>query len=277
MPTRRPSPTLLLVLGLICAVLGAGCWAITSTLTDQQTIMNEADAIAKSEPVREEFTTQIAASLTPLSAISSPAAINLSNALGRKVVESSAFTQAFAAALPAVYSHVVQGTAGDIILDPNLVGQAFAEAGSTPPANLQLKLGSDQLPQLNDSIQLLHKLTAVFGMLALAGILLGLATTSHRSRAIMRVGRWLITTGIFTIVVFWALPTLALLPLGGWIGVIGIVLSTGDWLVIPASMLTAFGIAIVVVGRAGEADARRNELSVIPTVAGRSPRRASIS
>jgi hypothetical protein len=267
----------LLVLGLFCAVLAAGIWAVTSTLTDQRTILNEADAIAKSEPVREEFTTQIAASITPQSAVSSPTAINLSNDLGRKVVETPAFTQAFAAALPAVYARVIEGQPGDIVLDPVLVNQAFADAGTSAPNGLTLRLTQDQLPDLGGTIDLLHTATMVLGILAVFCIAFGVALSPHRSRAIMRIGRWLITTGIVTIIVFWALPTLALLPLGGWVGVIGIVLSTADWLVVPASVLTAFGIAIVVVGRAGEAEARRNELSVIPTVPGRSPKRASIS
>lgn len=93
----------------------------------------------------------------------------------------------------------------------------------------------------------------------------------------MRIGRWLITTGVVTILVFWALPTLALLPLGGWISVIGIVLATGDWLVMPASVLAGVGIAIVVMGHAGEAESRRVELSTIPSKAGRTPTRPSIS
>ena len=93
----------------------------------------------------------------------------------------------------------------------------------------------------------------------------------------MRIGRWLITTGILTVVTFWALPTLALLPLGGWIGVLGILLATGDWLTMPASVLAAFGVAILVLGNAGETQARRKELAVIPKPAGRTPVRSSIT
>ncbi len=277
MRTRRPSPDLLLVLGLICAVLGAAIWATTATITDEHTILNEAESIAKSEPVREEFTNQIAASITPQSAISSVAAINLSNDLGRKVVATPAFVQAFANGLPGIYGQVVDGQRNDVVLDPALVNQAFTEAGASPPANLRLAIDGGRLPDLRQAIELLDPFALAFGILAAVGIGLGLALSPHRHRAIMRIGRWLITTGIFAIVTFWALPTLALLPLGGWIGVIGIVLSTGDWMAVPAAVLTAFGIAIVVVGRAGDAGARRQELSVIPIVPGRTPKRASIS
>ena len=93
----------------------------------------------------------------------------------------------------------------------------------------------------------------------------------------MRIGRWLITTGILTVVIFWALPTLAFLPLGGWIGVAGILLATGDWLAMPASVLAAFGVAILVLGNAGESQARRRELAVIPKPAGRTPIRSSVT
>ncbi len=277
MHTRRPSPDLLLILGLICAVLGAALWATTATITDEHTILNEAAGIAKSEPVREEFTNQIAASITPQSAVSSVDAINLSNDLGRKIVGTPAFVEAFAGALPGLYGQVVDGQRTDVVLDPNLVRQAFAEAGATPPTELQLGIKGGRLPDLRKLIDLGNRFAIAFGILGGFGIVLGLVLSPHRHRAIMRVGRWLITTGIFAILAFWALPTLALLPLGGWIGVMGIVLATGDWMAVPAAVLTAFGIAIVVLGRAGDAGARRQELSVIPVVPGRSPKRASIS
>jgi hypothetical protein len=77
--------------------------------------------------------------------------------------------------------------------------------------------------------------------------------------------------------VFWLLPTAAFLPLGGWVSVIGIVLATGDWLVLPAAILTAAGITIVVLGRAGEAESRRRNLASIPQQIGRSPSRPRIS
>ena len=93
----------------------------------------------------------------------------------------------------------------------------------------------------------------------------------------MRIGRWLITAGLLTIVTFWLLPNLALLPLGGWVSVVGIVLATGDWLVLPAAILTVVGITIVVLGRAGEAETRRRNLADIPQQVGRSPSRPRMS
>jgi hypothetical protein len=61
------------------------------------------------------------------------------------------------------------------------------------------------------------------------------------------------------------------------VSVIGIVLATGDWLVLPAAILTAVGITIIVLGRAGETETRRRNLAEIPHQLGRSPSRPRIS
>ena len=277
MRSRAPSPVTTLVVGLVFAVGSAGCWALTSTVGDEQTVLDEAYTIAKSEPVREEFAWQVADAIAPHSANSAPATLILANDVARKIVGSAAFQQAFATALPAIYAQVVEGAPGDVVLDPTLVNQAFASVGATAPATLQLVAFRSKMPDLRGPLNVLHTMAPVLGALAALLIGLGLAMAPHRGRAIMRIGRWLITTGLVTIVLFWALPTLALLPLGGWIGVIGIVLATGDWLVVPASVLAAFGIAILVMGRAGEAEDRRRELEIIPNHIGRAGTRSSIS
>ncbi len=277
MVTRRVSPVLVLVAGLICGVTAGAAWAVSSTARDERTILNEAYSIARSEPVREIFARQIAEAFVPHSAASSPADLIRSNDIGRKAVESPAFQQAFATALVPIYQHLVRGTTGDIVLDPALVQQAIASTGAQAPPDFSLQIASDDIPDLRPTLDFMKAVAGALGALAVLLIGVGLGIAPHRGRAVMRIGRWLITTGLITILVFWALPNLALLPLGGWIGVIGIVLATGDWLVVPASVLTALGIVIVVMGRAGEAEERRRTLSVIPSRVGRVPTRASIS
>ncbi len=277
MTTRRVSPVLLLVAGLVCAVGSGAAWAVSSTARDENTILNEAYTIARSEPVREIFARRIAEAFVPHTATSSPVELIRSNEIGRMAVESPAFEQAFVTALTPIYQHLVRGTTGDIVLDPVLVQQAIGSAGAIAPPNFSLRIASSDLPDLRPTLDFMVAATGALGALAALLIGVGVAISPHRGRAIMRIGRWLITTGVVTILVFWALPNLALLPLGGWIGVIGIVLATGDWLVVPASVLAAFGIAIVVMGRAGEAEERRHALSVIPSSAGRIPSRPSIS
>ena len=277
MVTRRVSPVLMLVAGLLCAVGAGASWAVSSTARDEHTILNEAYNIARSEPVREIFARRIAEGFVPHSAVSSPAELIRSNDIGRKAVESPAFQQAFAAGLTPIYQHMVRGTTGDIVLDPALVQQAIRSTGAQPPPNFSLQIASGDLPDLRPTIDFMYTAARALGALAALLIAIGLALAPHRGRAVMRIGRWLITTGLLTILLFWALPNLALLPLGGWIGVIGIVLATGDWLVVPASVIAAFGIATMVIGRAGEAEERRHALSVIPSNAGRVPTRPSIS
>ena len=275
--TRRPSPVTTLVIGLLCAVLAGGCWAIAATLNDERAVTNEASAIAKSEPVREAFAWQIAEALAPHSATTASSALNLANDIATRVVESAAFQQAVAAAMPAIYAQIVKGNAADVVLDPALVNQAFVSVGATAPPNLSLVARRGEVPDLRNPLDVMQKLSVIFAALAALLIGLGLLIAPHRGRAVMRIGRWLITTGILTVVIFWALPTLAFLPLGGWIGVAGILLATGDWLAMPASVLAAFGVAILVLGNAGESQARRRELAVIPKPVGRTPIRSSVT
>lgn len=277
MPSRRVSPVVLLVTGLVCAVTAAGGWAVATTIRDERTILNEADAIARSEPVREVFARQIAEALVPHSALSAPSELTRSNDVGRQAVTKPAFEQAFTRALPSIYQHMVGGETGDIVLDRGLVAQAIAATGTLPPPDLSLRIADADIPDLRSSLDYTARAAGALGILAALLIGIAVALAPHRGRAIMRIGRWLITTGIAAIVIFWALPTLALLPLGGWVGVIGIVLATGDWLLVPASLIAAFGIAILVMGRAGEVEERRRALAVIPTALGRVPTRPRIS
>lgn len=266
----------MLVVGLALGVVAGASWATSTTLHDEHTILDEASAIAKSEPVREEFGWQIAEAIAPHAATTSPTALNLANDVAGKVVDSAEFQQAFAAALPAIYAQVVDDAPGDVVLDPGLVNRAFASVGAPVPGNLRLVALRDKMPELQGSIRVISTAAPMVGALAAILILWALALTPRRVRAVSRIGRWLITTGLVTVIVFWALPSLALVPLGGWIGVVGIVLATGDWLLLPASVLVGVGIAIVVFGNAGEAEHRRQELSTIPTKVGRVPNRASI-
>jgi hypothetical protein len=275
--TRRPSPTFLLVAGLLCAAVGACTWAVANTARNRSTILAEATTIAKSEPVREAFAWQIADALVPHSAASTPADIARSNDIARRAVESDAFQQAFVAALPSMYDRVVAGTDADTVLDPALVDTAVTSAGGTPPFGFTLKVAASDLPDLQRPLDLMVRAGTAIAALGVVLIGCALAISDHRGRAVMRIGRWMITLGLVTITMFWLLPMAALLPLGGWISVVGIVLATGDWLALPAAILTVAGITIVVLGRAGEVETRRRNLAAIPNQIGRTPTRPRVS
>jgi hypothetical protein len=265
------------VSGLLCLAVAGSVWAVASTVRNRSTVLAEGTTIAKSEPVREEFSWKIADGLVPHSAVSNPTDINRANDIARRAVESDAFQQAFVAALPGIYDRVVRGAASNVVLDPALVSAAITSAGGTPPPGFTLKVAASDLPDLRRPLDVMVRASAALAALAILLIALGVATTSHRGRAVMRIGRWMITMGVLTIAVFWLLPTVAFLPLGGWVSVIGIVLATGDWLVLPAAILTAVGITIIVLGRAGETETRRRNLSSIPQQLGRGPSRPRLS
>jgi hypothetical protein len=192
-------------------------------------------------------------------------------------VESDQFQQAFVIALPMIYDQLVEGTGTDVTLDPALVDAAIVSAGGTVPAELDLRVQAGDIPDLRRPLELMVRASAALGILGILLIGIALAISEHRGRAVMRIGRWMITLGLLTIAIFWLLPTVAFLPLGGWVSVAGIVLATGDWLAVPAAILTAVGITILVLGRAGEAETRRRNLASIPHTAGRSPTRPRIS
>ncbi len=276
MATRRPSPSSLLVLGLVCAVAAAACFAISTTLRDETRLDAEGHELAKSEPIRTEFAYQISDAIAPRATAPSPIDLNRANDIADRAVDSEAFQEAFALAWPNIYGQLAQGASGDVVLDPALVDQAIRASGGVPPEGLQLRVDRGNVPDLRRPLELVGKLAGALAAIAVLLVSIALALTERRNRALMRIGRWMITTGIVTIVVFWALPTLALLPLGGWVGVIGVVLSTGDWLVVPAAVMAALGVTIVVIGRAAEAESRRRDLSVIPTSIGRTPHHPTI-
>lgn len=277
MATRRPSPTALLVLGLICAVAATACYAVSATLTDETRVDAESYQLAKSEPIRTEFAYQISDAIAPRTGAPSPIDLNRANEIADKAVNTPAFQQAFAQAWPQIYGQLVRSDAGDVILDPGLVNQALVTAGSPPVPDLQLRVDRPDVPDLRKPLEVMSRLAGALGAIAVLLIGFGIAMTERRSRALMRVGRWMTTTGIVTIIVFWALPTLALLPLGGWVGVGGIVLATGDWLVVPAAVVTALGITLIVMARATETEVRRRDLSVIPQSIGRTPKHPTIT
>lgn len=276
MATRRPSPSSMLVLGLVCAVAAAAGFAVSTTLRDEQRLDAEGHELAKSEPIRTEFAYQISDAIAPRSTAPSPIDLNRANDIADRAVDTEAFQEAFALAWPSIYGQLARGDGGDVVLDSALVNQAIRASGGVPPEGLQLRVDRGNVPDLRRALELVGKLAGTLAAIAVILITIALAMTDHRNRALMRIGRWLITTGIATIIVFWALPTLALLPLGGWIGVIGVVLATGDWLVVPAAVIAALGVTIVVIGRAAEAETRRRELAVIPTSIGRTPQHPTI-
>jgi hypothetical protein len=150
-------------------------------------------------------------------------------------------------------------------------------AGATPPPGLSLGVGAGDVPDLHRPLDLMLRASTVLAAIGLVLVALALALAPHRGRAVMRIGRWMITLGVLTIVLFWLLPTAAFLPLGGWVSVVGMVLATGDWLVVPAAIITAAGITIVVLGRAGEVGTRRRNLEVIPQATRRNPTRPRVS
>lgn len=271
---RRISPTFLLVVGLACLTIAGILGALQATVTDRDRILSESDQLAKSEPVREEFSWKIAEALVPHDANSNPLEINRSNQIARTAVESAEFQQAFVAALPALYTRLVDGQGGDIDLDPLLVDQAILKAGGTPPSGYVLRVHATDVPNLHRPLELMQRGAIVLGGFGLLLVAAALIWTKHRSRAVMRIGRWLITVGVLTMLMFWVVPQFALLPFGNWPGIVGIVLATGEWLAVPAALMTALGVTILVMGRSGEAETRRRNLEVIPSVS-RNPTRAS--
>ena len=273
MTRHRVPAELVLVVGLMLTVVAGGLWALETTAHDATRIAKTADALLKTDPVRTAFAKKIAAALT--APTTDPTQVlpeeELASALvvGDNAVARPPFAQAFAGALDQVHAHVFDQATGPIVLDQELVGRAVAQATGGEPAPMTISVDGDLIPNLHQSDTRLRTTVPLLGLLGVLLVLIALVMSDHRARAVMRIGRWMLVSGLVGIVVFWLLPTVLFEPLGGWPAVLGIVTASGDWLLVPAAVLALGGALMIVAGHQWERVAGRRALAVIPHTPGR--------
>ena len=272
--TRHRIPAeLVLVVGLLLTVVAGGLWALETTAHDSRRIEKTADALLKTEPVRTAFAKKIAAALTVPNADPTQALPEeeLASALlvGDNAVTRPPFALAFAEALQQVHAHAFDQATGPIVLDQEQVGRAVAQATGGEPAPITISIDGDLIPNFHESDTRLRTTVPLLGVLGVLLVLIALAMSDHRARGVMRIGRWMLVSGLVAITAFWLLPTVLFKPLGGWPAVVGIVTASGDWLVLPAAGLALGGALMIVAGHQWERAAGRRALSVIPHTPGR--------
>lgn len=273
MTRRRVPAELLLVVGLMLMVVAAGIWALETTATNVRRISATADALLKTEPVHTSFAKKVAAALTAPTGEPTQgdpeAALAAALIVGDRAVDRKPFERAFEESLAGVHAHVFDRATGAIVLDPQLVGQAVAQATGNEAVPIGVSMDGDAFPNLHDSNMRAKTAAPLLGALGLIFMLFGLALSAHRPRALMRIGRWSLVSGFVAMIFFWVLPTVLLEPIGGWPGVIGIVIGSGDWLVLPAAVLALAGALMIVAGHQWEGVEARRALAVIPHAPGR--------
>lgn len=268
--SRRRIPTdFLLVTGLLLLVVGGALWVVRDTLVATDRITATSDQILAEQPVRDLLAVRLAETLEPPVEQTPPDELQAARAVADSAVQTPAFAQAFRRTLREMHGHLFAGDTDPIVLDETLVTEAVRDAGGSVTSRVAVSVDTDVLPDLSRSSRAAG--TAI-PLLVGAGLLLvvaALSTGEHRARIVMRIGRWMVATGLATIAFMWLVPLVVLRPTGGWLGVAGIVIATGDAVIWPAAMVAVAGVVAIAAGHRWETTGRRRVLSVIPRVPGR--------
>ena len=251
------------------SALAFALWTLEVTVLDAARTADAASMVLHEAPVRQGMAERVGAALAADPSADPLAAVGVVPAT--RTVDQPEFETAFRAAVLEVHRHIFDGAQGPIVLDPALVRQAAIVAGEPPRDNgaLRVTIAEGSLPDLSPSVRALRMMVPVLAVLGLLMVGAGFLVDEHRPWALGRVGRWLVITGAGTATVYWVLPRVVLLPMGGWGGVVGAIAATGEFLLPIALMLLVAGMAAIVGARRWEEWARDRTLALIPRAATR--------
>jgi hypothetical protein len=269
-----PIPARFLVtVGLLLATVGGVLATVEVAVRSRADLVARAEEIAATTPVHDALAERLANTLAPPNPDPPDDEIGQPNPalpVARRAVTEPAFTRAFARTLGLVHDHVVEGSNAPLALDPDLVGRAVAQAsggGSAVP--VPMDLDADLFPDAHRSIALVELASRLLLLLGVAAVAGGVCASHRRARTTMRLGRWAVVVGVVGVLVYWALPDLVLVPLGGWAAVGGLVIESGGWLALPSLGLVLVGALLVAGGHLWETRVRRRTLAVVPRRQGR--------
>ncbi|MBM3673961.1 MAG: hypothetical protein FJW88_03235 [Actinobacteria bacterium] len=269
MPRRRVPSDFLLVTGLMLLVVAGSLWVLRDTLVATDRIVARSDEILAEQPVRDTLAVRLAEVLRPATPETPLAELERAQAIADEAVLTEPFAVAFERTLREIHGHVLEGDTTPVVMDETLVTEGVRRAGYTITTRIAVTVDPEVLPDLSRSSRAAG--TAI-PLLALAGLFLvvaALVTTGRRPVLLTRIGRWLLVSGLGAIVVVRLVPVAVLRPSGGWLGVAGIVVQTGDGVVLPAACLSLAGVATMLLGHHLATRGRRRALAVIPRHPGR--------
>ncbi|HEY7439870.1 MAG TPA: hypothetical protein VIC35_10800 [Acidimicrobiia bacterium] len=260
----------ILVCGLTLTLLAGVIWALQTTAKDTTKLSQTAPTLLKDPTVRTELAQSVEDALIPDQSAVSTDEVNDAQTLAQAAVAQPQITPAFEAVLVAMHAHLFDGAQGQIELNQPAVLAAIhsAEVHGAPivpvPPSFHVMIDPDALPNLKAAMSRLQAVMLLFAVLGIVLIAFGVVTSDHRGRSIMRVGRWMLVAGATAVTMFWAIPTLILRHMGSWGAIVGILLETGDHLIIPGVVLAIAGGGLILVGHVFDDSRRRRTLRSIP-------------
>jgi hypothetical protein len=248
-------------------------WAVEATAFEPGALRDESAELLAEPPVRQAMARRVAEAIgtriPPGSAVD-PAVVA---GVADRTLEQPPFVIAFGDALGQVQEHVLDGTVNPIGLDPLLVAQAARDASANEPAlaaalapatPLPVALPDGEFPDLSRWADLWQRAARALAFIAMVLVTYGLLRIEHRPWAVGRIGRWAVVVGASTLLLFWAVPNVALDAIGGWTGVAGVVVSGDDRLLPVALLLLALGALAILGAHRWEEHDRKRLLAVIP-------------
>jgi hypothetical protein len=265
----------ILVAGLTFVLIAAIIWALQTTAKDTSKLAQTAPTLLQEPTVRTELAQSVEDALIPDQSQVSSDQIDNAQTLSQDAVAQPQIVPAFGAVIIAMHAHLFDGAQGQIELNQPAVLAAIhsAEVHGAPvvpvPPSFHVMIDPNALPNLKTAMSRLEVLMLLLAAVGIALIVIGVITSEHRGRSIMRVGRWLLVVGAFAITIFWAIPKLILEHMGSWGAIVGILLETGDHIIIPGVIIALVGGGLILVGHVFDDSRRRRTLRSIPQAPGR--------
>jgi hypothetical protein len=264
----------ILTLGLALGVAAVLLACVSRVALDESAVQGTARTLLGTERVEEPMRARTAAAIAATVPGTAPLGPRRFERLVRTTVEQPEFLAAFRDAVGVVHRHVFVGETGPIVLEPENVRVAIVGAlderepdlGGQVPATAApvVTVDSESIPDLDGWAPVVRRTTAISGVLAGVLLAVGLALSERRARAVARIGRWATATGVGVLVFFWLLPRVVAPLIGGWTEVGGGVVSSSSALLVPALVLIAVGVAVIVLANRVIAIRRDHALAIIP-------------
>lgn len=267
----RSASSRLVTLGVLAGVVAFALWCVQLTAFDTARFERAAGDVATSAAVQNALASQVADATIAALGPSTPIQEVVIGRAADQAVTEPVFVDAFAAVAGRIHRHLLDGDRTPIPIDPGAVNAAMRQAlarvsppdAASLPPDTRIVVTVDELPDLAVWARLVRSLTGVLAVAAAVLVLVGIAASPRRMRMVGRVGRGAAAAGAASLL-FGVLLPLAVESTGGWLGVISIVVGSGQPLLGPSLALLVGGAGLVTVVHRLEAHARHHALAVVP-------------
>jgi hypothetical protein len=273
--------SLVLTVGLVAACAGSAALACHVTALDAGRARASAPSVLRTGPVRRAMSERIAAEVErEVPGIGDLPPDQLAQVTAASVRDPR-FVHAFGDGLATLQRHVFRGDRGPVTVAPGPVTDAVRDAitatapalgGAVPPtAELRVDINAGSVPNLQAVGQGVDAVAALGLSVGVPSIIVGIAGSMRRRRAVARVARFGIGIGISNVVWLWFVPRFVLASVGPWPDVAGAYIRAAAAPVVVGSVgLVAAGVAALsMVHRLDSAAARRSQARELADLARR--------